>query len=106
MSDVDTNQPINSESTATEVEADNTSKPVADDSSITDVHHHHRIPRRRSSSGSKHEYKPGGSVSSQNADLKAAVEFVRPIEGTPAAEALAGSQASFTSLTVSWSLTF
>lgn len=90
MSDIDVNQPISSESIATEADAETTAKSIGDDHSQSDVHQHHRITRRRSSSGSRHEYKPGGSVSSQNADHKSAVEFVRPIEGTPAAEALAG----------------
>ncbi len=90
MSDIDTTQPVSSESVATEADVESTAKPIGDDHSQSDVHQHHRVPRRRSSSGSKHEYKPGGSISSQNADHKSAVEFVRPIEGTPAAEALAG----------------
>ncbi len=47
----------------------------------------HRVGRRRSSSGgSKHEHRLGFEP-----EHKASVEFVRPIEGTPAAEALAGS---------------
>lgn len=47
---------------------------------------HHRVGRRRSSSGgSKHEHRLGVEP-----EHKASVEFVRPIEGTPAAEALAG----------------
>lgn len=43
-------------------------------------------PRRRSSSGGRHEPKSHDAMS----DRKPAVEFVPPIEGTPAAEALAG----------------
>lgn len=92
MSDNDTNQPLSSESTAAEVDVHDTAKNVvSDEHSLTEVPQHHRMARRRSSSGSKHEYKPGGSISSQNADHKTTVEFVPPIEGTPAAEALAGT---------------
>jgi len=61
-----------------------------DEASHSDAHHH-RVARRRSSSGgSGHDAKYGVEP-----EHKPTVEFVRPIEGTPAAEALAGTNIVF-----------
>lgn len=57
----------------------------SDETSHSDAHPH-RVARRRSSSGgSRHDAKYGVEP-----EHKPTVEFVRPTEGTPAAEALAG----------------
>ena len=62
-------------------------KVESDDASHSDAHTHpHPHARRRSSSGgSKHDKTVFDS------EHKPTVEFVRPTEGTPAAEALAGN---------------
>jgi hypothetical protein len=86
MNDVDNNAPRHSDSSINDLEgapAILMSDPNVD--AATGVAHSKQ--RRRSSSGSKHDPKLHDVIT----DRKPAVEFVRPIEGTPAAEALAGN---------------
>ena len=84
MSETELSVPRNSE-TSTVPEGEHHVRIEGDEVTLAEHTHHHKPMRRRSSSGgSKHDYKPGHEPEHKP------VEFMRPIEGTPAAEALAG----------------